>query len=272
MDSTIGQAVQGTVARLLKPLVRLLLHYGVPFGSFMEIAKRIYIDVAFNEFTIPGKKPTISRTAVITGLSRKEILRVQRLPSLEDEQVQARYNRAVRVISGWARDEAFSGQGGEPAALPLEGGTVSFTALVKRYSGDVPPRAVLDELLRVGAVERLDDGRVRLASRAYIPATGEEEKLGILGSDVADLISTIGYNLQAPPEETRFQLKVAYDNVPREPLGAFRTASSQQAFRLLEDLDQALSRIDRDVNPSVEGSGRMRAGISIYYFEEELPG
>ena len=46
LHATIGNAAQACVARLLKPLVRMLLRYGVPCGAFIDIAKRIYVDVA----------------------------------------------------------------------------------------------------------------------------------------------------------------------------------------------------------------------------------
>ncbi len=271
MTATIGNTVQACVARLLKPLVRVLLRYGVPYGVFADIAKRVYVEAAMGEFAIPGRKPSISRASVITGLSRKEILRVRRLRSLSDEKVQDSYNRATRVVSGWARDEAFAGPGGLAAPLPFEGGRRSFTQLVRKYSGDVPARAILDELLRVGSVERLDDGRLRLRARAYVPSQGEEEKIGILGSEVADLIRTIDHNLQAPGDKSRLQLNVAYDNLPRETLEGFRKSASRNGLRLLQRFDKELAGMDRDTSSQTRGSGRMRAGVSIFYFEEEIP-
>jgi hypothetical protein len=39
----------------------------------------------------------------------------------------------------------------------------------------------LDELLRVGAVKQLKDGRICLLSRGYIPQKGPVEKLQVLG-------------------------------------------------------------------------------------------
>ena len=250
--------------------MRLLLRSGVSYGVFADIAKRIYVEVAMADFTIPDRKQTISRASVITGLSRKEVLRVQRLPPLSDEQIQERYNRAVRVVTGWARDALFLSAEGEPKPLPLEGEGETFAQLVRKYSGDAPARAVLDELLRAGSVELLASGEVRLIAPAYVPESGLEDKLGILGSDTADLIATIDHNLVHSGHESRFQLNVSYDNLPEEPLGRFRNFSSEKAFELLKVLDQELSQLDRDVNPASEGRGRIRAGISIYYFEEDL--
>jgi hypothetical protein len=209
--------------------------------------------------------------SILSGLSRKEVQR------LLGEQAQAAgtdaqetYNRAARVIAGWVRDKDFMNAAGDPAELSQAGANASFSLLVKRYSGDVPARAVLDELLRVGAVERLDDDRIRLLSRAYIPRTSDLDKLDILGTDVADLITTVDHNLQRGAEDPRFQRKVMYDNVPEESIPMFRALSEAQAQALLEKMDEWLSQHDRDVNTSVKGAGRMRAGIGIYYFEENL--
>lgn len=270
MRKDAAQTVQAAVARLLKPLVRILLRYGVPFCAFIDITKRVYVDVAMDEFATPGRKPSISRASVITGLSRKEILRVRRLPEVSDDKAVASYNRATRVMSGWLRDEEFGEKPGVPAALPLDGGRGSFSELVRKYSGDVPSRAILDELIRAGAVEQDQSGHVRMRARGYVPSDGESEKLTILGTDVAQLMRTIDHNLQAPADASRLQMKVAYDNLPRETLGRFRARSAAQARKLLEKFDKDLAVLDRDANPDTEGSGRMLAGFGIYYFEEDL--
>lgn len=254
----------------MRPLVRILIRNGMPYGAFADLAKQVYVEMAMTEFTIPGRKPSVSRASVITGLSRKEVLRVQRLPAQEDAALAERYNRGARVISGWARDADFVDERRQPLALPLEGPVPSFAELVKRYSGDVSVRAILDELLRVGAVERLADGHLRLLTAAYVPAGGELEKIGILGTDVAYLVTTIDHNLASARSEARFQRKVAYDNLAEEAVVEFRPLASERAQALLEFLDGWLSAHDRDVSLDAGGSGRKRAGLGIYYFEEDV--
>jgi hypothetical protein len=142
--------------------------------------------------------------------------------------------------------------------------------LVRRYSGDMPVRAILDELLRVRAVELLEDGRIRLLARSYVPATGEVEKLGILGTDVADLIATIDRNLRCPPSEAYFQRKVQYDNLPTEVMQELQILAREHAQAFIEQLDRWMAARDRDVNPTVQGTGRKRAMLGIYYFEEDF--
>ena len=260
--------ISAAVLRLLRPLVRILLRNGVSYGTFSDLAKWVYVDVASKEFDIRGRKQSISRVSVITGLSRKEVMRVQQLPRPDDRASSERYNRAARVITAWRRERDFLDAEGEPASLPMLGSAATFSELVKRYSGDVPARAILDELIRIGAVERLEDGKVRLLTQAYIPESSEADKLHILGTDVGHLISTIGHNLKPDPIAPFFQRKVAYDNLPDEVLPKFRKLSAKRAQTLLEKMDRWLAQSDRDVNPNVEGTGRNRAGVGVYYFEE----
>src|SRR6185295_19323680 len=133
----------------------------------------------------------------------------------DDPAAGSRVAYAERVIAGWRRDPEFADARGVPAALGFDEGSPSFVDLVKRYGGrDVPGRAVLDELTRVGAVTRLRDGRIKLTARAYVPAAASEESLAILGSDVSDLISAIDHNLSSTPEAGLFQRRVSYDNLP----------------------------------------------------------
>jgi hypothetical protein len=262
-------AIYASTLRVLRPLIRLLLRHGVPFGTFSDLAKRVYVEVALEESGIPGRKQTHSRVSVLTGLSRKEVLRVTRLERPDDTETGDRYNRAARVIGGWVRDERFHDGSGNPAPLPMEGDGSTFPELVKAHSGDVPARAVLDELVRVGAAERTKDEKVRLLARAYIPTTGDEEKIGILGADVSELIDTIDHNLQAEPGKAFFQRKAMYDNLPDEAVEELRKDLAMRAERFLEQADRRLSERDRDVHPETPGTGRRRAGIGIFWFEDE---
>ena len=256
------------VAQLLMPLIRILLRSGVSYQTFANIAKRQFVEVGQKEFHIEGRKQSISRVAVITGLTRKEVQRLTRLTQPDDHESADRYNRSMRVIGGWRRDAAYLDQRGNPVILPITGGGESFQKLVRRFSGDVPYRAVLDELVAEGTVKRLDDDRVKLLDRAYVPRAHEPVKLHILGVDTALLIDTIGHNLNPEHDSPRFQRKVLYDNLPDDALPVFKKLSAKASQRLLEKLDQWLANHDRDTRPDIKGSGRNTAGVGIYYFEE----
>jgi hypothetical protein len=270
METRVHHALVAAIFRILRPLVRLLLRHGIPFGVMADVVKQVYVDVAFEDFGLPGRKQTTSRVSILTGLSRKEVARLRRLNVWDDDEAVQQYHRAARVMSAWVREPEFHDASGQPAPLPVEGDRASFAVLVRRYSGDMPVRAILDELARVRAVERLEDGRIRLLARSYVPVAGEVEKLSILGTDVADLIATIDWNLRCPPAEAYFQRKVHYDNLPAEVMPELHALTRERAQVLIEQLDHWMAAHDRDVNPTVQGTGRKRAMVGIYYFEEDF--
>ena len=266
-NTGLGAALSEAAQAVLRPLVRILLRNGVAYGAFAELARRVYAEVAEREFALAGRKQTVSRISTLTGLTRKEVTRIQSEegPSQADNE---RYNRPARVISGWVREKRYHDRRGRPAELQMEGDARSFSALVREFSGDIPPRAMADELARVGAIEIMPDGKVRLLTRAYIPRGDQVEKLGILGADVADLIRTIDHNLTCAPGEAYFQRRVSYDNIPREMLPTLTKQLSRKAQSCLESMDRVLAAADRDRSPAVKGTGRARTGVGIYYFEE----
>ncbi|MDH3715380.1 MAG: DUF6502 family protein, partial [Gammaproteobacteria bacterium] len=185
MTGGVQQALSQAVTEILKPLIRVLLRNGISYGVFAELARKAFVEVAFEDFTVPGRKQTISRVAALTGLTRKEVKRLVELDEAGDSSTHQRFNRAIRVISGWTEDKRFTDARQKPRVLSLDGPD-SFAELVKDYSGDMPHMAMLSVLEEAGTVQRSDD-KVTLVKRAYVPAGDPVEKIGILGADAAEL-------------------------------------------------------------------------------------
>lgn len=265
MNTTLHQIV----LHILRPLIRILHRKGLAFGEFSLLARKVYVEMAEEALNQAEEKPTSSRIAISTGLTRKEVAQLRQHDAEKLVDV-ARYNRSVRVIGGWINDPDFNTPLGQPATLTLQGSLPSFEALVGRYSGDMPCRAMLRELLQTGVVSQASDDSVTLMTDAYIPQGSEIEKLSILATDVALLVNTINHNLLCEAEERHFQRKVSYDNLPTEALPQFKQLVNTDAMALLLKLNTWLAQQDRDHNPEASGSGRMRAGLGIYYFEEPV--
>jgi hypothetical protein len=258
------QEIFSAVRRLMRPLVRILLRNGVAYGALAEVIRKVYVDIAFEDFSPAGKKQTVSRVSGLTGLTRKEVKRLLETEQTDTASGQQRYNRAVRVIGGWVKDRRFQDAGGKPADLPVEGVRKSFALLVKGYSGDIPHRAMFNMLEEAGSV-KLVKGRVRLVRRAYVPGGDATGKIRILGTDAAELISTIDHNLTAEPDELLFQRKVSYDNVDPESLAKLKRLSFKKAQALLEQLDRqyASNELDED------GEGGKTISMGIYFYEKD---
>lgn len=270
MDKTTNQALSAAVLKLLRPLVRVLLRHGMAYGSFAELARKAYVEEGFVHVKGGGKRPTVSSVSALTGLTRKETKRLRELDVLDDASSSQRYNRAIRVVSGWTSDARFQTGAGAPAVLPMEGEQGSFSALVKEYSGDIPPAAMLSVLQSSGTVVA-DAHGVTLHARAYVPSATPAEKLDILGTDVAELIDTIAHNLEADSAERYFQRKVSNVLVHPDAVPAFREFSTRKSQMLLEEYHAWLSA--NEVDP--EGAGETEpsyVAVGIYYSTYPGPG
>lgn len=270
MESNLHTALCAMVLKLLRPLVRVLLNHGMAHDTFGELSRQVFVEEGFAHMARSGKRPTVSGVAALTGLNRKEVKRLNELDSDEASASSQRRNRAIRVISGWVNDTDF-GEGGEPAVLPLEGEGASFHTLVKRYSGDITPVAMLSLLQDSGNVV-LNGDQVTLLNKAYIPMATPLDRLNILGTDAAELIGTIGHNIVSEPSERLFQRKVSNALVHRDVLPQFRELSNRRSQELLEEYDAWLA--EREVE-SQDSPDAAYVAVGIYYVEhthsEELP-
>lgn len=149
------------MAPLLKQVASLAVRFGITPRDISEIVKRDCVSEAARLATLSNGRVNYSRVAIITGLSRvatKQLLTVESQSARADA---ATPQRAWRLISAWTQDPRFLNKRGEPRALCLGCSRKSFSELVRSYCGDVPVRAVLSELSRIGAIE-ISTSRVHL--------------------------------------------------------------------------------------------------------------
>lgn len=254
---------------LLRPLVRIALRNGVAFGEFSEVLKTVYVEVAAKNFRVPGRKLSQSRIAIISGLTRKEVARIvtevrsDRALSTNDNA-----NRVTRVLVGWHTDPDFTGPYGIPLELGFdESRTPNFTGLVRRYSGDMPARAMLDELLRTKAVQVIEHDLLKAVSRSYIPQQDQEvEGLKRIGNAIHNFIDTVDYNLQKKKAgQGRFE-RVAFsdDGLREEDLNELNAFVRIKAQELLERIDNWMSVRPK---PNVKnGELAIKTGIGVYHY------
>jgi hypothetical protein len=263
-------ALRKALQKLLKPLVRILLRYGYSYHEFSEVAKQTFVDVCFDDFAIEGKKMTASRVAVLTGMDRKEIVKLINKHSGEAEHVSRPINRASRVIGGWLQDKDYRNKKGQPLAIPVKGDGITFQALVRKYGGDITYGPILDELLRINAVRYTDENNIQLLAEGYIPVSNELEKLKIMGDSACDLLTSINYNLDSP-KYPRFQRQVVYLQLSQNSINEFKLVSHDKCQKLLLELNEWLaSKLELDTRLEVT-QPHSRVGVGIYYIEDEPP-
>ncbi len=274
MSQPLKTSLPKAVMHILKPIIRILMRNDVSHAEFCALAKQAYFDVAHKYFAIPGKKMTHSRVAVLTGINRKEVLRLSRQKEANEETLEGTPNRAKRVVNGWLSDPDFLDSNKKPLVLNIKQGENSFYQLAARYSGDITAGAIIDELQRLGIVELINSEQIKLNQEAYIPQTGELEKIDIISTCASDLMDTAIYNLDVDAKHGRYQRQLVYTGVPADIAEEFQRLSSEKAQALLVELNQWLAENTRDdKEQSTETSQPVeekRVGLGIYYFENEM--
>jgi predicted XRE-type DNA-binding protein len=268
MEHELKQGLLAAYRRLLRPLIRILLRNGVAFGEFAEVAKEAYIEVAAQDFKVPHRKMSQARIAILTGLTRKEVSRLTNKKENSQEELTNNHNRVARVLTGWHTDSKFTGPYGMPLELRFEGNEGSdFVALVQRYSGDMAARAMLDELLRLGAVKETESGWYKVLRRDYAPSVDNPDSLYRLATVVYNFVSTVDFNISNDsPDKRNFERYVFSDSgIKAQDLPRFRNYIKDRAQQLLEEIDNWLSQLEE---PDPKKDEVIHTGLGIYHYIE----
>ncbi len=272
LPRSLREPFLAAIRRLLRPIVRQLLAYGVTYPMLDELLRSLYVEIAERDFALAYKRQTDSRVSLLTGLHRKEIARLRRLPEPARAPMDVEDTLTTRVIGRWMAGPPYADRRGRARPLPYESPRrteASFARLVRERSLDVPVRSVLDELIRTGAAELTAAGEVVLLREAHIPPGGMEGKLALLASDPGELFSTIVHNMEQPSQPW-LQRKVVYDNVGSEALAELRQEARQAGEDFIRRANALLAARDRDRDPGAPGGERCRVVLGAYYFEEAL--
>ena len=270
MSDSVKTGLLVAYSKLLRPLVRILLRHGVTYAELSEVVKTVYVAVAALEFRVPGKKMSKARIAIVTGLTRKEVQRIAEIDDREKGGHKTNLSRIGRVLSGWHTDPEFTGPYGMPLELRYDSevaGDETFVRLVQRYSGDMTPRAMLDELLRVGAVLETDQNWFKVVRREYVPHTLAPDFLERVGRGVHNFVHTIEMNMQkSGPGKGRFERTVRPDTgIRAQDLPLFDQYVRQRSQALLEDIDNWLTKLEEPTKKDEV----IQTGVGIYHFVVE---
>jgi hypothetical protein len=142
---------------------------GFGLGDFIATAKSAFVEAAADQIRSRGDRPSAARIAVVTGLARAEVAKIRK----RRDTIARPYaeQRTERVMHGWFTDSRYVDASGNPRALSMTG-PGSFDELVRNYSGDIPRRAVLEELIAGGMAEIGNPRQVFALRRHYLLASG----------------------------------------------------------------------------------------------------
>lgn len=272
MTANVRKHLDVAVYRMMFPIARFLLRFGMTANEFANLCRSAFVHAAAEKFVQAGKKPNQSRIAVTTGLTRHQVREYLERDWQEVRSYEWHRHRTTRVLSGWHQDPDFVDKEGKPLVLEFEGEGFTFQALCQRYSGDIGPRAVLNELRGIRAVSQSADGKLRVLARSYRTQQVDAQALMHFADAVHDLVVTLDRNLQAPKERPLFEGVAWTRRLDARMLPIFRRRVADRGQKLLDMLDEWLSR-EEIPETDENGDGRgVRAGVGIYLFEDPEPG
>ena len=253
---------------LLEPLAGLLISRQLRYAQAEELLKAAFVQASARAYAAQGKVPTISTVSVATGIRRPEVKRVlQQSPRQSARQP----SPAAQARLRWATEPAYLDAAGQPRRLPrtAPAGAPSFARLAAAVSRDMHARALLDDMLRIGAVEE-DGDFVTLRHREYQPPQDEDERLRIAGVNVGDHLSAVLMNLLSSPPPLLERALHAHGLTEASARHGTELARQAWADVLggLRDKLQALTDLDAD---AAGNRWRVRIGVYSYYAPEDRP-
>jgi hypothetical protein len=263
------------IALVLQPLARLMIDHGLQLPSMVELLKTALVQEALNAYGLSDKGSSDSRIALLTGVHRKDVKRL-RDTSPGAEPASPLIPLAASVVARWISEPRFLNADQSPRSLartPRRGnsGEPDFTALVAEVSRDVGARAVLDELERLGVVQRQGDDFVALESSAFVPHEGLRESFHFLAASVSDHLSAAVHNL-APDRSAPLMLD---QSAFSRDLSATQAAQLQKEARRLwaHALKHFLQTATVAEQRSQDDDGpRHRVRFGSYFYDTLQPG
>lgn len=265
-----NRTVITALRKILRPLVKFMIANQITYPFLINMLKATYVEVAETEFPVEGKKQTDSRINLLTGVHRKDVKRL-RTEHESQEESPANISIGAQIIARWVGDKNLQNLDGSPMVLPLqddhEFSMKSFEGLVSNIAkGDIRPRVVLDELMRLDMVELDPDHRVILKTKAFTPNRGQEEKLFFFGKNIQDHLCAGVHNL-AGDQPPFFDRSVYYDELSEESIKELNALTNSLGMEaLIKVNEKALALQTADKNAS---NANYRMNFGIFNFNTE---
>jgi Family of unknown function (DUF6502) len=240
-DSIAGSALDAekdlllqAVGNVLMPLAQLCVGKGISIQLIEERLRQAFVLAARQAHADQPSARLTSRISATTGLTRREVTRLERQPVRERE---PHRSPATELFMRWLADPA------GPQFLPRHGAAPSFEALAHSVTRDVHPRTLLEELCRL-RLARFDAGTdtVHLLQEAFVPRGDWARMVGYLGDNVGDHLRAATANVLGNGDEELEQAIFA-DELSAKSLAQARTLMMQQWRNMLNEMAPRLEEL-----------------------------
>lgn len=265
--SSPSKIVLDTCLVLIQPLIRLMLKHGVTYTTFTAALKKCFVQAAFDELLEKQKTTTDSAVSLLSGIHRRDVRNLTRLKDSENSPLRKPISASAQLVAKWMSDQDYLDARDRPLVLPRTGGSISFDALASTISTDVRPRALLDDLLRLGLAQETED-EVSLIVQGFTPTSDFKELSEQLQNNLHDHIAAACSNLT---ENKGFLEQAIYvDELSEESARQLHKTAAiawRQAFKLV--MRDAQIKFDFDQANTRKAKRKFRVRFGVYFYSSD---
>ena len=270
MRDNIQRQILDALLVALRPLARALLRVGIGYREYAEISKTAFVDIATKDYGLRGRPTNISRVAVMTGLTRKEVRRIRNKTESGDVTYISRATPMAELLHRWFTEDDFIDKRGAPKVLPFDGSEISFSELVRRFGGDIPPGAMRTELKRIDAIAEQDDGMLKALKRHTTGADVYEKFINNLIFAVYPAALTLAHNTDKKNAGIPWIQRTAKSqHIRPDDMTRIRRVAGDRLAEFAESIDDLFAAYESLYKGEANESPRNAVGVSLCFFEED---
>jgi hypothetical protein len=263
---TEQQALLAAMGHLLKPFAKLGLAKGVPIQAIEELVRHAYVDAAKQACEGDNPERLTSRISTMTGLTRREVGRIQQTPMPE---LPATRSTATDILAYWTSQAGYVDQDNQPISIPRQGPAPSFEALAANVTKDVHARSLLAEMIRLNLVtHRKATDTVELLEDIFVPNDDWPRMVGFLGANVGDHLEAAVTNVLGDGHQ-HFEQALLADELSAESVVQAKALISTQWRHLITTLGPALQAL-MDADKAAQRPQDQAVRIGLYSLSQAM--
>jgi len=275
--SQIQDALLSALETILRSTIRLLLQSGIGYSEFAAVAKSVFVQVATDEYKRRGRPANFSQVSAMTGISRKEVSKIRNAQSDARWTPNMEASPVNTLLHQWHFDTDFSDGAGIAKALPFDG-ALSFSTLVSRHAGDIPPGAMRSTLQKAGVLTQNSDGLLSVSQSFFYSRVFDQDFIRGLAFSLSNLGSTLVHNAAVHQrtdisndrkrELGRLERAAWSEHLSDEGVAKFKAWVDDAAPQFIKESNRLIG--ESELPKNAWGTNRPRSvGVSVYYFEED---
>ena len=268
------------VENVFRKLIRMLIGK-ISLKKLQEMIQDIFVEEAEAKLQQerPGKNVPLSTLAVVTGFDTRTLTKIKSRESYlrpfhQEKRFLSEITPECSVLDVWESSPKYHDrETGKPLVLPIKGARPSFESLIGE-SNSTRGVTVTSFLNRLEASKSIvidkASSQVRMIDKRYTPFdTVDQTEIARIGmAAVGNLVDTISHNLKAPQlgQESFYQQGCWTNRLNRDDAEELRRVVKT----FLSGTDEKARKVLKPYEQDMAVGDQVTAGISMFYFEEEL--